>query len=89
MHPYTHALLASIPSAAASAEQLEAVVHEEPAGELDVEGCCYHPRCPLGDRARCREVDPALEPVGPEHAAACHFPQSQQSLVAETVAGGR
>jgi oligopeptide transport system ATP-binding protein len=89
LHPYTHALLASIPSGEAPAARLRAVVQEEPTGELDVEGCHYHPRCPLGDRARCREVDPALEPVGPEHAAACHFPQSQESLVAETIASGR
>jgi oligopeptide/dipeptide ABC transporter ATP-binding protein len=89
LHPYTHALLASIPSVAAFTERLDAVVHEEPTGEVDVEGCRYYPRCPLGGRARCREVDPALEPVGPEHAAACHFPQSQESLLAETIASSR
>jgi oligopeptide/dipeptide ABC transporter ATP-binding protein len=88
LHPYTHALLASIPSASAG-ERLHAVVQEEVAAELEVEGCRFHPRCPLGGRARCREVDPALEPVGPDHAAACHFPQTQQSLLAEAIGSGR
>jgi oligopeptide/dipeptide ABC transporter ATP-binding protein len=88
LHPYTHALLASIPSAFAD-ERLHAVVQEEIAAELEAEGCRFHPRCPLGGRARCREVDPALEPVGPDHAAACHFPQTQQSLLAEAISGGR
>ena len=54
--------------------------------ELDVTGCRFHPRCPLGDRTRCREIDPVLERVGPDHAAACHFPQTEQSLLAEATA---
>jgi oligopeptide/dipeptide ABC transporter ATP-binding protein len=89
LHPYTHALLASIPSVDAAGARLHAVVHEEPGLELEVEGCRFHPRCPLGGRERCRRLDPALERVGPDHATACHYPQTQQSLLAEATAGGR
>ena len=51
-----------------------------------VTGCRFHPRCPLGERTRCREIDPVLERVGPDHAAACHYPQTKQSLLAEAIA---
>jgi oligopeptide/dipeptide ABC transporter ATP-binding protein len=86
VHPYTHALLASIPSNAAADKRLLAAVVDEARTELDVTGCRFHPRCPLGDRTRCREIDPVLERVGPDHAAACHFPQTEQSLLAEATA---
>ena len=89
VHPYTHALLASIPSNAAADERLLAAVVDEAATELDVTGCRFHPRCPLGDRTRCREIDPVLERVGPDHAAACHFPQTKQSLLAEATVSAR
>ena len=37
-------------------------------------------------RTRCREIDPVLERVGPDHDAACHYPQTKQSLPAEAIA---
>ena len=89
LHPYTHALLASIPSAGASGEQLDAVVHDEIEARTEPEGCRFHPRCPLGDRAKCREIDPALELVEADHTAACHYAQTRQSLLAEAMASGR
>ena len=57
-----------------------------PRPSSSVTGCRFHPRCPLGDRTRCREIDPVLERVGPDHAAACHYPQTKQSLLAEAIA---
>ena len=89
LHPYTHALLASIPSAGASGEQLDAVVHDEIEAQTEPAGCRFHPRCPLGDRAKCREIDPALELVEADHTAACHYAQTRQSLLAEAMASGR
>jgi oligopeptide/dipeptide ABC transporter ATP-binding protein len=81
-HPCTHALLASIPSPEPPEEQerQHAIVHEEVASDARVEGCRYHPRCPLGNRALCQEIEPALDPVEPGHRAACHYPQSAESL---------
>jgi oligopeptide/dipeptide ABC transporter ATP-binding protein len=81
-HPCTHALLASIPSHEPPEEQerQHAIVHEEIASDARVEGCRYHPRCPLGARELCQQIEPGLDPVGPGHRAACHYPQSAASL---------
>ncbi len=83
-HPCTHALLASIPSSDPLVERERAEAHviirEEVAAALEVEGCRFHPRCPLGKRDLCRTVEPGLDPVGPDHRAACHYPQSAESL---------
>jgi oligopeptide/dipeptide ABC transporter ATP-binding protein len=90
-HPCTHALLASIPSAEPP-EELErqhAIVHEEIASDARVEGCRFHPRCPLGSRAVCQSVEPELDPVGPGHRAACHFPQSAEELAEQAALDAR
>jgi oligopeptide/dipeptide ABC transporter ATP-binding protein len=81
-HPCTHALLASIPSPSPPdvLERRHTIVHEEVASDTYVEGCRYHPRCPLGSRALCQTVDPPLYPVGEGQRAACHYPQSAESL---------
>jgi oligopeptide/dipeptide ABC transporter ATP-binding protein len=88
-HPCTHALLASIPAHEPPEElkRQHAIVHEETASDARVEGCRYNPRCPLGLRERCQAVEPGLDPVepgpetdGPVHRAACHYPQSAESL---------
>jgi len=36
-------------------------------------GCHCHPRCPRAQE-RCRTEAPTLQPLGPNHQAACHFP---------------
>ncbi len=72
-HPYTRALLASVPSL--SSPRLPSVLPGEPASPLDPPtGCTFHPRCPLAQgRARCREEAPALRELAPGHRVACHF----------------
>jgi oligopeptide/dipeptide ABC transporter ATP-binding protein len=82
-HPYTHALLASIPPAPGEAERERIVLREAPALDDLPTGCRFHPRCPLGRRELCRTVDPPIQAVGSGHTVACHFPQSAESLVAE------
>jgi oligopeptide/dipeptide ABC transporter ATP-binding protein len=90
-HPYTHGLLASIPVPDPELEreraQAHALVREEVSVATEVSGCRFHPRCPLGTRELCRTVEPPLDPLGPDHAAACHFPQSAESLARELGAG--
>jgi oligopeptide/dipeptide ABC transporter ATP-binding protein len=89
-HPCTHALLASIPAPDPTAAEVETaqhvIVREEVAAGADVEGCRFHPRCPLGARQRCHAVEPLLEPLDPSHSVACHFPQSAESLAREAEA---
>jgi oligopeptide/dipeptide ABC transporter ATP-binding protein len=86
-HPYTHGLLASIPVPDPELEQERArdhaIVREEVSAGADVTGCRFHPRCPLGTREICRTVEPPLDLLAPEHRAACHFPQSAESLARE------
>ena len=84
-HPYTHALLASIPSV--ERRRLRAasdlVVREALASDAGtIPGCRFHPRCPLGGRDVCRTIEPPLRETGQGHLAACHFPQSAESLLA-------
>jgi len=84
-HPYTHALLASIPSVEHRREHVASklTLREAPGADAGtITGCRFHPRCPLGTRDVCRTVDPSLHETQRGHAVACHFPQSEQSLLA-------
>ena len=84
-HPCTHALLASIPEPAPPdvMRREHAVVRDAAPSDAKVEGCRFHPRCPLGSRQLCRTTEPSLDEVGHDHRAACHYPQSADSLAAQ------
>jgi peptide/nickel transport system ATP-binding protein len=73
-HPYTAALLHSIPRVDATDARLDPIPGQPPTpGDLPP-GCPFQPRCALGrDRARCSAEDPALRPVAEFQRAACHF----------------
>ena len=92
-HPYTHALLASIPSVERrrpASPPPTLVVREALASDAGtIPGCRFHPRCPLGERDVCRTVEPPLRETGQGHRAACHFPQSAESLLAAASASAR
>jgi peptide/nickel transport system ATP-binding protein len=70
-HPYTRALLASVPSAGKSKSAAPAlkgeVARAAPAG-----GCRFRARCPIAVD-RCAVEDPALRKLTDGHAAACHL----------------
>jgi oligopeptide/dipeptide ABC transporter ATP-binding protein len=75
-HPYTAALIATIPLPDPAHER--AKTHTSIRGELPsaIEpppGCRFHTRCPRAQDL-CREVEPPLRPFGASHLAACHFP---------------
>jgi len=70
-HPYTRALIDSIPRMAAGSVNEAFVLEGEPPSPFDVpSGCRFHPRCPYATDA-CRTVDPHLEPLTPQHESAC------------------
>jgi oligopeptide transport system ATP-binding protein len=78
-HPYTLALLASIPSADPRAQPaaLDATVHGEPASPINPpSGCRFRTRCPRAQE-RCTLEEPQLRILASNHYAACHFPVSQ------------
>src|SRR5262249_38271921 len=69
-HPYTRALLASVPSAMARRGAL-APIGGTPPNLADVPpGCAFHPRCAFAV-PRCAEENPELVCSAPAHRVAC------------------
>ncbi|GEO24237.1 dipeptide/oligopeptide/nickel ABC transporter ATP-binding protein [Alicyclobacillus acidoterrestris] len=74
LHPYAQVLIEAVPRLipGESIEALSSSTFETPQSQLtDVEGCPFHPRCPLATK-RCREQKPVLRAVG-AHRVMCHF----------------
>ncbi|MUV56206.1 ABC transporter ATP-binding protein [Halogeometricum sp. CBA1124] len=73
-HPYTEALLRSIPRPDERVEELEPIAGVMPEAINPPSGCRFHTRCPEA-RAVCREHNPAARNVSEEgarrHRAAC------------------
>ncbi len=72
-HPYTRALLASIPVADPARRGTRPPVAGDPSAALPAGGCAFRSRCPIA-AARCAEERPDLREVAPGHVAACHYP---------------
>ncbi|MGE0214938.1 dipeptide ABC transporter ATP-binding protein [Mycolicibacterium sp.] len=69
--PYTAGLLGSVPALdAAQGTRLVPIPGAPPSLAALPPGCPFAPRCPLAIDA-CREAEPDLEPVGPDHGVAC------------------
>ena len=77
-HPYTQALLASVPDVdrglqARGKDRRRAVLKGDvPSPSLEIKGCPFHTRCPHATD-ECRERTPSLRTVAPGHQAACHY----------------
>ena len=73
-HPYTAALLASIPVPDPSvAVATDPLTGELPSPVAPPSGCRFRTRCPLAQDL-CAQVEPVMREVGPDHYVACHFP---------------
>jgi peptide/nickel transport system ATP-binding protein len=75
LHPYTLALLSSIPIPDPTATMQRMI----PKGEIPSpinppRGCRFHPRCPYA-QPECSEREPQLEEVRLNHRVACFFPR--------------
>jgi peptide/nickel transport system ATP-binding protein len=70
-HPYTRALLDSLPKNAAAGTMLPTVTGGVPTGLVDPPGCAFAPRCPLA-ASICTEERPLLTATGPSRRVACH-----------------
>jgi peptide/nickel transport system ATP-binding protein len=74
-HPYTRALIESIPQVAAGqADESERLGGEIPSAVAPPAGCAFHPRCPLAFDRCPTELPPLLE-AAPGRLAACHLVQ--------------
>jgi peptide/nickel transport system ATP-binding protein len=71
-HPYTRALLRSIPRMRArSRERLTPIAGAVPHPYDRPTGCPFHPRCAEFLAGRCDREAPSLKPVGDRHAVSC------------------
>ena len=69
-HPYTQALLQSVPTMEERPERLYAIEGQPPAPWELPPGCRFTPRCPYAE-TRCEESYPSSFSVGPDHTADC------------------
>jgi peptide/nickel transport system ATP-binding protein len=75
-HPYTEALIKTIPLPDPAAEKAKTEVGirgELPSPINPPSGCRFRTRCPRAQEL-CSEQEPLLRAFGPGHQAACHFP---------------
>ena len=73
-HPYTVALLQSIPRIDMTEERLEPIPGQPVTPAARPSGCAFHPRCVrTRGRERCRVEEPSAQVAGSAHLAACHF----------------
>ena len=71
LHPYTQALLSSVPIPDPRAIQKRTILAGDVPSPIDPPlGCRFHPRCPSMKR-ECREQEPMLRDVGGNHYVAC------------------
>lgn len=73
LHPYTRALLSAIPIP----DPHQTTTHISLSGEVadpvnPPKGCYFHPRCKYCQEI-CREKEPELQKIGPNHYCACHL----------------
>ena len=73
-HPYSRALLASIPGHDLGLPPASELISGELPSPIDPpSGCRFRTRCP-GATDRCREEEPELRAVDEDHWVACHHP---------------
>jgi oligopeptide/dipeptide ABC transporter ATP-binding protein len=77
-HPYTAALLASIPSPDPDVARIttQGTISGEPPSPIDPpSGCRFRTRCPRAQDI-CALEEPPMRLLGRDHSVACHFPLS-------------
>jgi peptide/nickel transport system ATP-binding protein len=75
-HPYTNALLASIPEPDPEirlSTNGAGLAGELPSPVSPPSGCRFRTRCPRAQE-RCAEEEPVMRQMRPDHFVACHFP---------------
>ena len=77
-HPYTVALLSSIPTTDMDSLKKERILLEGniPSPIKPPSGCKFHTRCYMACE-KCKRVPPPLREIEPGHVVACHFPEKK------------
>jgi oligopeptide/dipeptide ABC transporter ATP-binding protein len=71
-HPYTQALMDSVPKLGAETQRLRAIPGSVPQLNALPTGCRFHPRCPKA-QSECSQTAPALLEVAPNRWVRCPF----------------
>ncbi|WP_459191140.1 ABC transporter ATP-binding protein, partial [Halosimplex sp. J119] len=79
-HPYTRALLKSMPNMDAPVSDMEPIEGSSPDPVDDPAGCSYHPRCPLADE-QCVSEDPKMLETDDGHRVACFHWEAAPSKI--------
>jgi len=82
-HPYTEALLTSIPEPdpGAARNDKATLSGDLPSPINPPSGCRFRTRCPFAQQ-KCAEEEPQMRAIGPDHFVACHFPLGSQASTA-------
>ena len=76
-HPYTRALLDSVPRMDSDGRPAAALQGDVPSPADPPSGCLFHTRCPYA-REVCAKEAPELRELGSGHKCACHFPGANE-----------
>ncbi|ONH19758.1 peptide ABC transporter substrate-binding protein [Staphylococcus aureus] len=71
-HPYTKALISSIPQIDKHNNNRIILKGELPSPSNPPQGCSFHTRCPIA-KDKCKENIPQLKDIGDEHQVACFY----------------
>ncbi|NML76978.1 ABC transporter ATP-binding protein [Rhizobium sp. S-51] len=80
-HPYTRALVSSVPVPGKPLTGRMILQGEPPNPARRPSGCAFHPRCPLAGEI-CRRAVPALRDLGAGRSAACHLTDGADASIA-------
>ncbi|MGE3911726.1 MAG: ABC transporter ATP-binding protein [Chloroflexota bacterium] len=72
-HPYTKALIHSVPRLGMTAGMLQPIEGSVPDPYNIPKGCPFNPRCPSFIPNRCDVVEPAWTMIAPNHHVRCHL----------------
>ena len=76
LHPYTISLLSAVPIPDPVVERERETIllaGDLPSPANPPSACRFHTRCPYVQPARCRDEEPLLRKLGPDHVVACHW----------------
>jgi peptide/nickel transport system ATP-binding protein len=76
LHPYTISLLSAVPIPDPAVEREREtilLVGDLPSPANPPRACRFHTRCPYVQPTRCRDDEPLLRRLAPDHVVACHW----------------